>query len=314
MNDTMQTNFDVLVIGGVGVDTIVRVPELPLPMADSIHVPPIIDYVAHTGNGVALACLALGMRVKFIDFIGRDREADLILARYRATGLDFSYLIEASGTKRSVNLVDSKGRRLSLYDGRHPPELRMPREFYLPFLQQSRHVHVSIMDWARPVFDDIEQFNQTRATTATNITTSTDLHDWDGIDIYQREFAQRADVVFVSGAALGKRYPQVMREILQQGKARCVVVMDGENGSYLLERGQMDVSHFPCADPGAPIIDSNGAGDSFVGAFLYGFLQGIALPACMRLGALAGAFACTCAGTHEHFLSQSQISRQFRST
>jgi acarbose 7IV-phosphotransferase len=305
MNDTMQAIFDVLVIGGVGVDTIVRVPELPLPMADSIHVPAIIDYVAHTGNGVSLACQALGMRVKLIDFIGHDREADLILARYRATGLDFSYLIEASGTRRSVNLVDPKGRRLSLYDGRHPPQLRMPREFYLPFLQQARHVHVSIMDWARHVFNDIDQLNQGAAA----ITSSTDLHDWDGIGPYQREFAQRADVVFVSGAALGERYPHIMREILQQGRARCVVVMAGEKGSYLLERGQTEVIHFPCADPGGPIIDSNGAGDSFVGAFLYGFLQALPLPTCMRLGALAGAYACTQAGTHEHFLTQAQMGK-----
>lgn len=312
----MQTHFDVVVTGGVGVDTIVRVPQLPLPLADSIPVPAIIDYVAHTGNGVALACLALGMQVKLIDFIGRDREADQILARYRATGLDFSYLIEASGTRRSVNLVDSQGRRLSLYDGRHPPQLRMPPEFYRPFLQQARHVHVSIMEWASVMFDEIDQLNS-RANAITNaitITSSTDLHDWDGIAPYHRPFALRADVVFMSAAALGQRYPQVMREILQQGKARCVVVMAGENGSYLLERGQMEVIHFPCADPGAPIIDSNGAGDSFVGAFLYGFLQALPLATCMRLGAIAGAFACTCAGTHEHFLTKAQLPRQLLPT
>lgn len=33
-------DIDVLVAGGAGIDTIVHVPTLPLPMADSIHVPP----------------------------------------------------------------------------------------------------------------------------------------------------------------------------------------------------------------------------------------------------------------------------------
>ena len=67
-----MSSYDILVVGGAGIDTIVRVPDLQLPVADSLHVPPIRDYVAHTGNGVALACHALGLRCKFIDFIGDD--------------------------------------------------------------------------------------------------------------------------------------------------------------------------------------------------------------------------------------------------
>src|SRR5690242_16611977 len=41
----------VLVLAGAGVDTIVRVEQLELPLTDGIGVPPILDYVAHTGNG-----------------------------------------------------------------------------------------------------------------------------------------------------------------------------------------------------------------------------------------------------------------------
>jgi len=37
--------LDVLVIGGAGVDTIVKVDTLPLPLRDSIHVGPIVDHV-----------------------------------------------------------------------------------------------------------------------------------------------------------------------------------------------------------------------------------------------------------------------------
>lgn len=321
MNPVAQTpalpgRYDILVVGGVGIDTIVKVPALPLPFADSIHVPPIIDYVAHTGNGVALGSQALGLATKFIDFIGNDREAELILARYRQTGLDFSYSTEPSGTRRSVNLVDANGRRLSLYDGRHPLQLRMPRGFYLPWLQQTRHVHLSIMDWARHLYDDIESLNQASAPDgpaahAARITTSTDLHDWDGSADHHRDFALRSDLVFVSAANLGGM-EQVMRAILQQGRARLVVVMAGERGSFLLERGSETVEHFACATPPAPVIDSNGAGDSFVAAFLHGFLHGLPPRACMRQGAIGGAFACTCAGTHERFLSGEELAERER--
>ncbi len=291
-------SIDVLVIGGVGIDTIVKVPSLPLPQQDSIHLPAIIDYVAHTGNGVALGCQALGLSTRLLDFIGQDPQADLILARYREKGLPFSYLIEPSGTRRSVNLVDPGGRRLSLYDGRHPPGLRMPREFYLPWLRQARHVHVSIMEWASHLFDDIA---------TTGASSSTDLHDWDGENPYHRTFALRADLVFLSATNLGSRYRQVMHEILQHGRARTVVVMAGEDGSYGLHRGQDQIVHMPCAQPPRPVVDSNGAGDSYVSAFLHACLQEASLHECMRQGAVAGAFAVSCEGTHEQFLTADQL-------
>jgi acarbose 7IV-phosphotransferase len=289
---------DVLVIGGTGVDTIVRVPALPVPLVDSIGVPAIVDYVAHTGNGVALGCQALGLRTRLADFIGDDVQGRMILDRYRQTGLDFHYLLHASGTRRSVNLVDAEGRRLSFYDGRHPDDLRMPRDFLLPLLAEARHLHVSIMPWCREWFAEARE---------RGMTTSTDLHDWDGVNPYHKAFALQADLIFLSAAALGGRRDEVMRSLLAEGRARAVIVMAGGTGSYLLERRSGSVRHIPCAPPPGPVVDSNGAGDSFVAAFLYGYLKGMPLEACMRDGAAGGAYACTRHGTHENFIDEATL-------
>ncbi|MBV8656987.1 MAG: carbohydrate kinase family protein [Burkholderiales bacterium] len=291
-------HYDLLVVGGVGIDTIVHVPALPMADADSIHVGPIKDYVAHTGNGVAQAAHALGYKTKLIDFIGADPEADLIHARYREVGLDFSYVVHPSGTRRSVNLVEPGGRRLSLYDGRHPFELRMERDVYLPFLREARHAHFSIMQWARFLYDDAQ---------ALGIPVSTDLHDWDGINDYHREFALRSDIVFMSTAALPGRFEQVMREVQQAGRATIVVAMAGAQGSYLLTRSNDTIQHFGCADLGLPIVDSNGAGDAFVSGFLHGHFNNKPPAECMRLGAICGAYACTSAVTAEAFLKRSEL-------
>lgn len=293
---------DILVIGGTGIDTIVRVPSLTLPAVDSIQVGPIHDYVGHTGNGVALGCHALGLKTKFIDFIGDDPQAALILQRYRDTGLDFSYLVHESGTRRAVNLVDPQGRRLSLYDRRHPDDLRMARDFYLPFLQSARHAHFSIMNWVRELYDDA---------LALGVTVSTDLHNWDGINPYHRDFALRSDLVFFSKAALDGRHEQVMRDVLLHGRAMAVIVMAGEEGSHLLTRDDPLVRHFGCAGLNRPIVDSNGAGDSFVAAFLSAYFDGESFDACMRSGAIGGEFACGCHGTHEEFISR-ELLEQYR--
>ena len=293
-----MSTYDIVVVGGAGIDTIVRVPGLPLPAADSVHVPPIRDYVAHTGNGVALGCHALGLRCKFIDFIGDDAQGAAILQRYKDAKLDFSYLVEASGTRRSVNLVDPQGRRLSLYDGRHPEGVRMPAAFYLPYLGPARHAHFSIMGWVAELFDDAHMCGTT---------VSTDLHDWDGVNPHHRTFALRADLVFLSTAALGERTQSVMRAIVAEGRAQAVIAMAGADGAYLLERGGEIVRHTPTAGLKLPVIDTNGAGDSFVAAFLHAWLAEKSLDEAMRRGAIAGAFACTQHGTHERFIKREEL-------
>jgi sugar/nucleoside kinase (ribokinase family) len=298
-------DLDLVVFGGVGIDTIVRVPALPLPMADSIHVPAVRDYVAHTGNGVALGSHALGRVTKVVDFIGDDPQAALIHARYRERGLDFTYIVHASGTRRSVNLVDQSGRRLSLYDGRHPDDLRLEREVYLPLLQRTQHAHFSIMPWARHLYDDAQ---------ALDVTISTDLHDWDGIKPYYHDFALRSDVVFMSTAAMGSRYEDIMRGILRDGRAQVVVATGGAQGSWYMTRAQQMLVHQPCVNLGVPIVDSNGAGDAFSSAFLAGFAQDLPLTQCMRMGAIAGEYACGFEGTAESFLTRAALDQLLRQT
>ena len=291
-------DLDLVVFAGVGIDTIVRVPALPLAMADSIHVGPVRDYVAHTGNGVALGSHALGRATTLLDFIGEDAQAELIHARYRERGLPFNYQIHPSGTRRSVNLVDPAGRRLSLYDGRHPDELRMDRAYYRPFLERATHAHFSIMPWAADLYDDAQ---------ALGVVVSTDLHDWDGAKPYYHPFAYRSDIVFMSTAAMGGKHDEVMREIFSQGRAQVVVATAGATGSYFMTRAEQVSRHVRVAGIGRPIVDSNGAGDAFAAAFLAGYAEERSVMECMQMGAIAGEYACGLDGTAEGFLTREQL-------
>ena len=284
---TRQIDYDVLVLGGVGVDTIVRVPELKIPPGDAVLVPPVHDYVAHSGNGVALGFHALGLRTKFADLLGDDALGDLVRARYAKVGLDFAALPAENGTPRSVNLVDAEGRRFSFFDGRHPADARIPREVYLPLLERSRHLHVA--GRALAAFEDAR---------ALGVTTSTDIHAWDGES--EPGYAYEAQYVFMSSAAAPDRIDAVMRDILANGRAELVVATEGEHGSRVLTRREPEAVHrYPIARPEREVVDSNGAGDAFSTAFLSRWFAGRPLDECMRAGAVSGAFACGAHGTHE---------------
>ncbi|WP_443051057.1 PfkB family carbohydrate kinase [Streptomyces sp. JV185] len=89
-----------------------------------------------------------------------------------------------------------------------------------------------------------------------------------------------------------------MREILREGRADTVVATAGSGGSHVLTRdGGSTPHHIPATAPPAPVVDSNGAGDAYVCGFLYGRPAGRDRLECGRLGAVAGAYACT-AGFH----------------
>ncbi|WUL81789.1 carbohydrate kinase family protein [Streptomyces sp. NBC_00342] len=284
-----QSEYDVVVVGGSGVDTIVHVDALPVPLADSVMVGPIQEWAGQTGGNVALGARALGLDVALLDCIGDDPTGALVRERLAEGDVEFHPLISAAGTRRAVNLVDAKGRRMSFYDARDPAELRMPRDFYLPRLRRTRHVHLSITGFTRFLYDDIETLG---------VPVSTDLHDWDGIAEHQREFALRSDLVFFSAASTGDRAPALMRRILREGRARTVVATAGAEGSWFLTRdGGPDPYHVPATVPPAPVVDTNGAGDAFVTGFLYGRLEGRDVHDCARLGAVAGAYACTGPGS-----------------
>ncbi|MEU8921320.1 carbohydrate kinase family protein [Kitasatospora sp. NPDC048545] len=295
---TTAPAIDLLVVGGAGVDTVVRVERLEIPPGDSQSVRPVHDYVGHTGNGVALGAHHLGLRTVLLDFLGDDPQGDLVRAAYRRHGLRLAHLVSPHGTPRGVNLVDAAGRRFSFYDGRHPADLRLPRDFYLPYAERSRHVHLSITGVNRDMYGDLHRLGRT---------TSTDLHDWDGADPHHRDYAFGSDLVFLSVAGCRGRHEEVMRAVLAGGRARVVVATAGAEGCHLLTREDGVLRRLPAVDPGRPVVDTNGAGDAFVSGFLYAWFRGRSPLDCARAGSAAGAFACTAAGTHTAFIGSAGL-------
>ncbi|MEU8297082.1 carbohydrate kinase family protein [Micromonospora sp. NPDC048909] len=273
--------FDLLVVGGLGVDVRVRVPALPLPAADSLTVDPVELRIGNTGAGVALAAHALGLRVALVDVLGADPAGDVVRTALARTGVHPVLLAAPAGTRRSVNLVDPAGRRMSLYDPRPwqgPPPLTGAELAAL--VRDARHVHLSIMDWATGLLPDLR--------TARGVGVSTDLHDWDGENPYHRPFAEVADLVFVSGVRLGARAAAVAAGLAP----RTVVVTRGADGAEL-HLGGGGPTPVPAAVPPAPVVDTNGAGDAFAAGLIAARLDGAALTDAAAYAARVAAAACT---------------------
>jgi len=293
----MSRDIDVLVLGGAGVDTIVYVPQLPLPYADSYMIEQgIRTRAGQTGDFVALGIGALGLRVHHLDMLGDDPEGDLVRALHRDKGIALTAVPQPAGTKRAVNLVSPDGRRLSLYDAsRTLVEDRFPEDTLRALAAASRHVHVTI---TQPCADTLPLLRETGATV------STDLHDWDGENPYHEPFAYAADVVFLSTTALSDP-ERTMRRIADRGRAEVVIATAGAKGAYLLADDEL--THIPPATPPAPVLDSNGAGDAFAAAFLYGWLNRETPRRSAVYGTVAGAHACTVPSTETESIGRDDL-------
>ncbi|MDK1346913.1 PfkB family carbohydrate kinase [Streptomyces sp. 378] len=294
----MSTEIDVLVLGGAGVDTIVHVPELPVPFADSHMIRPgIVTRAGQSGDFVALGTNALGLRTHHLDLLGDDPEGDLVRALHREHGIGLTAVPQPLGTKRAVNLVGPDGRRSSLYDATRAADTdRLPEATVRALAAVSRHAHVVI---TQPCAHTLPVLR------AADLTISTDLHDWDGSNPYHEPFAHQADLVFLSTTALADP-ERTMRRITERGRARIVVATAGADGAYLLADGEL--SHVPAAVPPAPVVDSNGAGDAFAAAFLYAWLNGTPPLRSALHGTVAGAYACTIPSTRAAGIGRAELS------
>ncbi|MEU6801172.1 adenosine kinase [Streptomyces neyagawaensis] len=291
-----ESEIDVLVLGGTGVDTIVHVPELPLPFADSHLVPAIVTRAGQTGDFTAVALHALGLRTHHFDLLGDDHEGDLVRALHRDRGIPLTEAPLPGGTRRAVNLVGPDGRRCSLYDGSRGQDAdELPPETVRALARASHHVHVSI---SQPCAASLPVLRET------GVSVSTDLHDWDGVNPYHEPFAHAADIVFLSAAALVDP-EKTMRRIAERGRAQVVVATAGAEGAHHLADGVL--SRIPAVPPPTPVVDSNGAGDAFAAGYLFGRLTGEPPHRCGLFGAIAGAYACTVPSTRTDAIGRAEL-------
>jgi len=84
-----------------------------------------------------------------------------------------------------------------------------------------------------------------------------------------------------------------------------LVVTLGEDGAAVVSAGFDRVEHLP--SPGVDPVDTTGAGDAFVGAFVFGLASGLGERAAVRLGNACAADSVTRPGTQSSFPRSERI-------
>ena len=100
---------------------------------------------------------------------------------------------------------------------------------------------------------------------------------------HQRRTMEQADVLFFSDENLPCPAEDFIRRLRDRYHNRILVLGRGAEGAMLLEGETGELTRIP-AWTGGPVVNTVGAGDSYIAGFTYGLSLGESVPQCMARG------------------------------
>ena len=295
--------FDVVVVGNVGVDTNVYLPEADIDFSVESNFTQNLDYVGQAGGYSARGFAQLGKRTAFIGYVGDDHNGRFIRQELGGDGIDLGGVFaDPTGTGRSVNFMYRDGRRKNFYDGKGHMTLQPPLAHCQTILNGSRLAHFSIPNWARHLLPVARQAGATIACDIQDVIAADDP--------YRRDFVDQADILFFSDA--NQADPAALaRAYLRRNPNQIIIVGLGAKGCILATAGKE--RYFEPVVMEAPVVDTNGAGDSLAVGFLTSYvLDGYSLEDSIRRGQIAARYTCTQKATSSNLITGEQLATYFR--
>ena len=108
---------------------------------------------------------------------------------------------------------------------------------------------------------------------------------------------------FARGFTKTEDIPSAMKILKEKYNPEILVVTDGANGGYYYEDGE--IKHYPNFKVKA--IDTNGAGDTFHGAFITAYLDGKDLLSCCKFASATSAYKCLRKGVRTFKLDKKTV-------
>ena len=297
---------DILVIGSLNADLVVRAPRFPQP-GETISGEDLQVIPGGKGANQAVAAARLGSSVSMLGHVGKDNFGDLLLNNLKSNNVD-SQLIQRddSSTGTAIIIVDSNGQNsIVLSAGANGKvtsadiasfldhkllllQLEIPLETVLSAAQRAHENGLRVILNPAPA----QQIPAALIALADFIIPNeTELSLLTGLRVNDINSTEQA-----------------AHKLLDHG-AQTVIVTLGSKGALIVTPKQVTQVDAYAVD----VVDTTAAGDAFIGGFATALLQGRSLEESVRYGCACGALAATKFGAQPSLPMKEDVEKLFNS-
>lgn len=256
----------ILVSGLVNTETTVKIKEFPIP-----YFP--IDYpffgvntgVAGVAYNLSKALKSLGDQVRLISMTGSDFGGEYVRREIETIGIDAANMQQhLRQTPNSVILYDGEGKRQIYCD--------------------LKDIQDMSFDFQKEMYQDCDviiacntNFNRSllKKAKAEGKLIATDVHVLSDIeDVYNMDFMQYADILFLSDEAIRMDAKEFLMEIEKRYENEIIVLGQGSQGALMYVKKEGKFYDFPVVKTGK-VINTVGAGDALFSGFIHYYVKGI---------------------------------------
>lgn len=276
---------EALVIAGASWNRMIRVPELPSGGSRTIFAVGSSEAVGSSGAGKALNLRACGFGAALWCRLGDDEPGRRVRQELWSAGVELLVETDPAGTMQHTNLMDPHGGRVSIFveTGSLDEPVGEPwRSTLVARARAADVVAVTIFEQSRSLLAPLRD---------AGVPLWIDVHDYDGVADYHRDFVEAASVLQLSTVSL-PGWRGFAEGRVGAGTVAVVCTHGADGASVATADGWVEVPAVPVPD----VVDTNGAGDAFFAGFASAWVEGQDVAACGARAARRAALSVTSSG------------------
>jgi sugar/nucleoside kinase (ribokinase family) len=284
----MKKEIDVFTFGDLCVDFIMKGKDVVPEFGQKEKL--VDDYSLEMGGSCSIfACQAakLGLKTAVVGHVGEDAFGDLILSTLENSGVNTGHVKRDKLEKTGITMMLSTGedRAMMTYNGTIDAVSR--EDVTEEFLKSVKHLHIGsyfLMKRIQPHYPEIVKKLKEYGATISLDTNWDPEETWDSgiwdimpyVDIF---FPNENEAMAITKEPTAEKAIEKLKQTVP-----VIAVKKGADGAVIYAKGK---TYYTLAVD-AVKVDAVGAGDSFDGGFIYGYLSGKSIEDCARFGSICG--------------------------